>query len=89
MANQVSKGVAPIRPLTSAAAPFKVTPGVIGNSLKPFPCPHCNVVRVEVVDAKLKSLYTSGGVTTCPNCSGKYVISTSGSGSDTHVYERT
>jgi len=57
----------------------KVTPSKVGNTLLPFPCPHCDVVcpvmitqrRAAYCDAKREHCW-------CPNCRKRYILDVTG-----------
>lgn len=58
----------------------RVTPARIGNSLLPFPCPHCGAVQPAVIDPQTRKGYwdRERKHSWCPSCLGRYDINQKG-----------
>lgn len=58
----------------------KVTPSRVGDTLLPFPCPHCGAVRSAVIDPKKRGGYydSERKFSWCPSCQGRYVVKPEG-----------
>jgi hypothetical protein len=58
----------------------KVTPSRIGSVLLPFPCPHCDEVRPQVVDVKTRLGWWDKGrdFSWCPSCRKRFIVEPQG-----------